>query len=60
MFLFRILIYKVVDEDRSSKKPSVKVDAKISCLKFADGRVYVGLKNGLVVIYSQDQGTLTV
>ena len=50
------MIYKVNDDDRTGKKPTIKVDAKVSCLKYLDGRVYIGLKNGMLLVYSRDQG----
>jgi hypothetical protein len=49
-------VYKVIEEDRNSKKPTFKVDSKISCLKYLDGRFFVGLKNGSLLIYGRDQG----
>jgi len=52
----RILICPVVEEDRSAKKLSIKVDAKVSCMKYLDGRMYVGLKTGTLLIYSRDKG----
>jgi len=52
----RILICPVIEEDRSIKKSSFKVDGKVSCMKYLDNRVYIGLKTGTLLVYSCDKG----
>jgi hypothetical protein len=51
----KIIICRVVEEDRMCKRQSFKVDGKVSCMKYLDGRVYIGAKNGNVYIYSRDK-----
>ena len=53
----RIVICPVVEEDRSAKKRSFRVDGRVSCMKYVDSRVYVGLKTGTLLIYGRDKGT---
>ena len=52
----RVLICPVIEEDRSTKKLHFKVDARVSCMKYLDGRMYIGLKTGTLLIYSRDKG----
>ena len=54
--VYRVLICPVIEEDRSSKKQSFKVDGKVSCMKYLDSRMYVGLKSGTLLVYSCDKG----
>ena len=52
----RILICPVMEEDRGAKKRNLKVDAKVCCMKYLEGRMYVGLKTGTLLIYVRDKG----
>jgi len=52
----RILICPVVEEDRSLKKLNFRVDGKVSCMKYFDTRVYIGLMSGTLLVCSRDKG----
>jgi len=45
-----------MEEDRGAKKRNLKVDAKVCCMKYLEGRMYVGLKTGTLLIYVRDKG----
>ena len=56
----RIVVHAVVAEQRDKPLQVLGTDAKVLCLKYLDGRMYAGLKNGTLLIYSRGEGTCGV
>ena len=55
--LCSIQIRSVVEENRSEPIAAVCLDAGITCLRYLDARMFVGIDTGYVVIYSRDAGS---
>ena len=56
----RIVVHAVVTEQRDKPLQVLGTEAKVLSLRYLDGRMYAGLKNGSLLIYSRGEGTCGV
>ena len=54
-----IQVRPVLEESRSQPLAAVCLDAGVTCLRYVDGRMFVGIDTGYVVIYTRDAGECT-
>ena len=52
----RIVVHSVTAEQRDKPVMVIATDAKVLSLKYLDGRMFAGLKNGSLLIYSRTDG----
>ena len=55
-FTHRIVVHSVTAEQRDKPVMVIATDAKVLSLKYLDGRMFAGLKNGSLLIYSRTDG----
>lgn len=57
-FLLSIYVFRVGDNLRSRNKCVVPLCSSVTCIKYFDSCVYVGLENGSLVVFEMDEGQL--
>ena len=50
----------VVEESRAEPLATFDVSDDVMAMRYLDGRMYIGLQNGQLVVVSQDQGMRTI
>lgn len=57
-FLLSVYVFHVGDNLRSRNKCVIPLCSSVTCIKYFDSCVYVGLDNGSLAVFETDEGQL--